>query len=59
MNREKTLEFIEETLDASDDLRVPVQLSALFGAIRLLIDYVREMENRSSEGLITSNGSES
>lgn len=48
MNYEETLEFIEETLDAADDLSVSVQLSALFGAVRLLIDYIREMENHLS-----------
>lgn len=48
MNYEETLEFIEETLDAADDLRTPIQLSTLFGAVRLLIDYVREMELRRS-----------
>ncbi len=41
----ETLEFIEETLEMSEDASLQTRVSFLTGAVRMLIRYIREKED--------------
>ncbi len=40
----ETLEFIERTLEFGEDCSTDAKLSFLYGAVRMLIRYIRVME---------------
>ncbi len=44
MNKSESLEFIEKTLEMSEDSSLQTRVSFLTGAMRMLIRYIRELE---------------